>query len=273
MFESNSLYSVKDLFAILAEDSSPSAASLLKELVEELHKQEFLEPVVNELVESSLNVIDPAARSNPHAHAMAPPAFRSILDNFSPALTVLKTLVRSDKRVCKELSALKAFLLDAALLEVPEHLKVNNIRPALLHNPRFIEANGRRGVAVENTTLLGQVLRIAPDLRDPKLHELFKEPMKQSRNAVEGNVADMRKRTEMAQSAASEILLAMLKAGGNSKTSFWMSINHIFLHTCSFCRYREDQCFELADPSRLSQRRGRKGSSFSTSRSLFWILR
>jgi len=45
MFETNSLNSVKDLFAIISDDSSPTAGTMLKDLVQELEKQEFLTQV------------------------------------------------------------------------------------------------------------------------------------------------------------------------------------------------------------------------------------
>ena len=45
MFDSVSASSVKDLFNILAEDTSTAAPAMMRDLVEELHNQEFLEQV------------------------------------------------------------------------------------------------------------------------------------------------------------------------------------------------------------------------------------
>ena len=49
MFDSISATSVKDLFAILAEDTSTAAPTMMKELAEELHNQDFLDQVTQNM--------------------------------------------------------------------------------------------------------------------------------------------------------------------------------------------------------------------------------
>ena len=60
----------------------------------------------------------------------------------------------------------------------------------------------------------GQIVRIAPNPRDPKLVQMFKDALKQPRNVMEGKITDIRKRAEAANNTAAELLLSILKAGG-----------------------------------------------------------
>jgi len=218
MFEMNSLNSVKDLFAILADDSSPTVGTMMKDLVQELDNQEFLTQVLDEMISICIRQLNPSA-SHAIGNPLANPAFRSVLDDFTPAMNVLKSLVRSDKRVCKEIANVSTFLCDSSLIELPTNMNINNIHPMMLRNPHFIETNGRKGVAVENKTFLGQLLRISPDPMDPKVTQLFQDSLKSPRSVMEGNILDLRKRVAMAQSTVSEILLALLKAGGVAKSN------------------------------------------------------
>jgi len=165
------------------------------------------------MISICVHQLDPSTPSS--GNPLSNHAFRSVLDDFTPALNALKSLVRSDKQVCKEIANYKLFLCNSSQIELPTNMNINNIHPMMLRNPHFIEANGRKGVAVENKTLLGQLLRIAPRIMDPKVIELFKDSTtKPNRNVFEGNILDLRKRVAMAQTTVSEILLALLKAGG-----------------------------------------------------------
>ena len=62
--------------------------------------------------------------------------------------------------------------------------------------------------------VIGQIVRIAPNPRDPKLVQMFKDALKQPRNVMEGKMTDIRKRAEAANNTAAELLLSILKAGG-----------------------------------------------------------
>lgn len=103
---------------------------------------------------------NPSPSTGSQFNYLAPPAnIRSLMDDPSASFAVLKALVRSDKRCSKIISSHRLFLLDVSLTELPANMNVNNIHPMMLHNPRFLEANGRKAVAVENKTLLGHHLR------------------------------------------------------------------------------------------------------------------
>eukprot|EP01038_Epipyxis_sp_PR26KG_P006656 gene6656-9137_t len=206
--------SVNDFMTILVEDTSFGMNSLLKELIEELNKQEYINKVLSELFQicyDKLGVIP--NQTAPTNIFQAPPQIRSILDNLTPIITTIKLLVGTDSKVGKELVCFEKFLLPDNLQPAP----IPRASQMMMHNPLFIETNGQQGTALEHKTLLGRLLRIAPDNRDPKVVELFKDCFRQNKNIVENNLNDIRKRTELAQTTSSEILLSLLKIKGNGK--------------------------------------------------------
>lgn len=98
-----------------------------------------------------------------------------------------------------------------------------------LHNPAFIEEHGILGAAVEHRTVLGKILRIAPDMRDPKIVEMFKDSFRQSRNIFEGKINDIRSRVLSVQDMTADMILALLKEK-SSKTHCleWLITTTIF---------------------------------------------
>eukprot|EP01032_Pedospumella_encystans_P017808 gene17808-20285_t len=222
LFDANSANSVRDLAASLQEDASPVMVTMLKDLIEELNEQGYLPMVMEELAASVYSKLDnnPVAvqPGNPFSIFQGPGAnsMRSVLDDFSAALSAVGALVRTDKRVCKELVAQKCFL-NSELVAVSRFPNLQHVPPQMRHHPRFIEAAGTRGAAMEHQTLLGRVLRISPEPRDPKLAELFKDTQRTPRNIVEGKIQDLRKRCAQAQTVGVEILMSCLRAGGPAK--------------------------------------------------------
>lgn len=176
---------------------------------------------MKELAESVYSKLDnsPAVQpGNPYSLFQGPGAnsMRSVLDDFSAALSAVGSLVRADKRVCKELVTQECFL-NAGALAVSRFPNAQQVHPQMRHHPRFIEAAGTKGTALEHQTLIGRVLRISPDPRDPKLLELFKDTTRQPRNVLDGKVTDLRKRCAQAQAVGVEILMCCLRAGGPAK--------------------------------------------------------
>ncbi len=168
-----------------------------------------------ELCYAQLNTMAPQSTTPQFGQ---PPPVRSVLDNFGPVTNSLRSLVRADKRVAKELTSLSFMNLTDAQVGAPAP-NVAHMHPMMYNNPSFLETHGAKGAAVEHRTLLGRLLRIAPDIRDARLHDLFKDTMRQARSISESNVNDIRKRTEAVQLAAADILLTLLRAGGPCKLS------------------------------------------------------
>ncbi len=118
-------------------------------------------------------------------------------------------MVLRDKRAASILARLSVFKLPPNFpTSIPN---MNNIHQMFLHNPVFIEENGVCGAAIENKTILGRLLRIAPDIRDPKIIDLFKESFRQSRNLLDGKMNDIRTRILSVQDMTADIILSMLK--------------------------------------------------------------
>jgi hypothetical protein len=80
-------------------------------------------------------------------------------------------------------------------------------------SPRIPETMGVAGAALEHRTLLGRILRQAPDFRDPQVAALLRESHRQTRPVVEGNLNNLKGRLATVQTAGSDLVLAMLKAG------------------------------------------------------------
>lgn len=234
-FEVNSERSVSDLVTILQEDSNVVLVGLLKELLEELDKVDFLSDVLNQIFDACFDKLNGSAQPPPlpsstsnAALAMfrnqnnAPPTIRSVLDNYAPALTVITNLIRADhKRVCRVLVQFKHFQFTESMNRPAPNDPMNNpvFSRMMMQSPTYIETVGQKGCALEHKTLLGRILRISPDVRDPQLVEFFRDAVtRPTRSAVEGKVAEIRKICMQAQSVCAEVLLGCLRAGGVSKT-------------------------------------------------------
>lgn len=242
-FDVNSERSVSDLVMILQEDSNVVLVGLLKELLEELDKVDFLSDVLNQIFDACFDKLNGSAQppppptSTPNAalamfqnQTNAPPKIRSVLDNYAPALTVITNLVRADhKRVCRVLVQSNHFQFTESMNRPAPNDPMNNpvFSRMMMQSPTYIETAGQKGCALEHKTLLGRILRISPDVRDPQLVEYFRDAVSRpTRSAVEGKVAEIRKICTQAQSVCAEVLLGCLRAGGVSKTEAMQWLQH-----------------------------------------------
>lgn len=82
-----------------------------------------------------------------------------------------------------------------------------------------------KGASIPHATLLGVILRGYPNAFDPAIMGMFQEAHRSTRAAYDNNVNSLRKILQTNQQAASEIILALLKCGGNVKdaTMRWLS--------------------------------------------------
>eukprot|EP01039_Chlorochromonas_danica_P011200 gene11200-12488_t len=215
MFDESSARSLFHFATFLAEDTSSISVLLIKEVVDELQKQDYLENVASQLLAQVTTQLSASSSTPPPSvFHQANRMMRSVLDNFSTPLALLKALCR-EKRLARAVGDAPGFLA------TPEDLQsipnVYNVPPQLAHNAFYIESKGKKGAAVEHHTFLGRVLRIAPDESDPQLREMFKDSYRQTRNILEGRINDIRKVAQNAQSTVAEVLLALLKCGGATK--------------------------------------------------------
>lgn len=144
----------------------------------------------------------------------------SILDTtlLSSSVNSILNLIRSDKRYCKDIVKTSHFNMNPLKLtsttSFPDHVIQH-----MANNPIFIETNGVAGAAIENHTLLGRLLRYSPCVRDPMVMELLKDSAKISGTIVHNNIANIRTRVLAVHRDFVEIVMNLLKVGGNSKES------------------------------------------------------
>lgn len=208
MFDANSVNSVQDLMNVLSEDPTPVIHTLLKDLIDELERQEYLGDIVRQLVEKCFELLDGNKNVQPTRTPFGPAATRSVFDNFLSPTVVLNSLLR-DKRVAAVVAALPFFHLPPNWpTSIPN---IHQIPQMYLHNPVYIENSSIKGTAMEHRTLLGRVLRVAPDMHDSKVVEMFKDSFRQPRNVVEGKINEVRSRVQSIQDMAADVLLSLLK--------------------------------------------------------------
>ncbi len=165
---------------------------------------------MNLLIEKAVSILDtqpPLNQMSLFNHGLQ---VKSILDLPPTPMTVLKTLAR-DKRVAKIIAGCNIFNISENFTGAAP-----NVHP-FMQNPTAMENSYRKGAAVENKTLLGKLLRYAPDIRDPKIVELFKDSFRQTKTVYDNKISDIRGRLMSIHSSVSDLILAMLKAGGAGK--------------------------------------------------------
>jgi hypothetical protein len=180
MFGAKSEYAIDDFLQILTDDVSPYITGLLRQLAEELTKEDTIATVMQQLV----------LRCHERLNTGVVPAtgFRSIMESaaIAQAAPPLLALCAADKRFAKEVTLAPCFALDDkhALVGTPPptfHPNANQsfrMAMSLVHQPRELERYATAGAALEHTTLLGRVLRVAPDAFDPAMMEYFKDMTK-----------------------------------------------------------------------------------------------
>lgn len=73
------------------------------------------------------------------------------------------------------------------------------------------------GAALEHRTLLGRVLRPFPSVFDPAVQQLLGDSGQQPGNIVSNNISNIRGRTAIVQKNAIDIIMALLRSGGEIK--------------------------------------------------------
>jgi len=212
MFGQNSLNSVKDLYLTITIDTSNALSPMLKELCEELTSQDNLTAIVNKLLSISFEGLDVTSASG----------FRSVLTDYSAATSVVLALSRADKRYCKEICEFQYFSLGLQNNTIPYHLK--QMHPHMINqNQQLIINNCIQGASFEHRTLLGRIMRIAPNMFDPQIRELF-GTVQVSQTIFEGKIKGVQGKVQSTQAFLAEIITNCLKAGGSTKeaTMKWL---------------------------------------------------
>jgi hypothetical protein len=82
---------------------------------------------------------------------------------------------------------------------------------------RMIEWLGHAGAALEHQTLLGRILRIAIDPRDPMVQASYKDIHRQTKVGAENKINSFRGVSAQVLNKGYELVMALLKAGSPSK--------------------------------------------------------
>jgi ubiquitin conjugation factor E4 B len=212
MFGQNSINSVKDLYTTITTDTSNALSPMLKDVCEELASQDNLKFITNKLLLSSFENLDIVSSSG----------FRSVMTDYSAAINIVLALSRADKRYCKEILEFQYFSLGVQTSTIPFHFK--QMHPhMLLQNQALIINNCIQGAAFENRTLFGRIMRIAPNMFDPQIRELF-GTVQVSQQVFEGKIKGIQAKVQSTQAFLGEIVTNCLKAGGATKdgTMKWL---------------------------------------------------
>jgi hypothetical protein len=199
-FEDNSVSSRADLLLFISTDLSSSSTLLLKEVVEDLQKENSFDVVTEDLLILCYNGLETGIPSEK----------RSLNDDYQSPLTALLTLAKADKKIAHVLALCSKFALEERLVTAKP---AQNVWPV----PRVFETFGVQATAQEHQTLLGRVLRICASPQDPKMYAIFKDAFKTNPKIIDGNIKQLRSKVQSVQHQAHELVLLLLKAGKDSK--------------------------------------------------------
>jgi ubiquitin conjugation factor E4 B len=206
MFDQNSVNAVEQFAKFLLNSGDTQISmlnSLLRDLAEELTQQGSLEDIIGKV----LDIVVAAMTTPP------PTGIRSVMDDYASIISTIKRLVSCDKRVAAAIAQHGKFLLSSQqrTADAPA------LPPMMINDPRTLERFGVRGAAVPNATILGTIIRSVPDLHDRQLRAMFGEAHRQPGQVSQGHMNTIRKILGSNQTAAAEIILALLKAGPQAK--------------------------------------------------------
>lgn len=213
MFGENSINAIKDLYTVISNETSNALNGMLKDLCEELSRQDNLKSIVNKLLMISFEGLD----------AISSSGFRSVMTDYSCATNVILALSRADRRYCKEILEFQFFSLGLQNNTLPYHMK--QMHPQMLiQNQSLIINNCIQGASLEHRTLLGRIIRIAPNMFDPQIKELF-GTVQVTQQVFEGKIKGIQGKVQSIQTLAAEIITNCLKAGGSTKegTMKWLT--------------------------------------------------
>lgn len=217
IFGANSEDSINDLYTYISTDMTGHIPSLLRELADELSEQEGLPSITSALVMKAFEALNKKSQADPSA--MRGPPMLSILDSHEVSINVISLMSKSDKRYAKCIAMLPdCFLLPAKFLSTKLPPQLANTPVHMIHQGLY-EQYGIAGTAIEHRTLLGRLLRIAPNVFDPQVHAVLSKLYKTTKVNYETTIGGLRSTVNVATSNASEIVLSVLKVGGEHKAA------------------------------------------------------
>jgi len=218
IFGANSEDSINDFYTYISSDMSGHIPPLLREVADELSEQGGLQSFTTALIMKAFEALNKKSSQLDPSLMRGPPVL-SILDSHEATINLVSLVSKSDKRYAKCIASLPdCFLLSTNFLSKQLPRQLANT-PAHMIPPGLYEQYGIAGTAVEHRTLLGRLLRIAPSDYDTQLHAVLSKLYKTTKVNYETTIGGLRNTINAATNNASEIVLAVLKVGGEQKAA------------------------------------------------------
>lgn len=216
-FGANSEDSLNDIYNHISTDVSGHIPPLLRELADELDAQDGLQSFTSSLILKAFEALN--KKSQPDPSLMRGPPMLSVLDSHETTINLISLVCKSDKRYAKCIASLSdCFQLSTRYLSKQLPPQLANT-PAHMIPPGLYEQYGTAGTAMEHHTLLGRLLRVAPCVYDPQVHAVLSKLFKTTKVNYETTIGGLRSKINVSTTNASEIILAVLKVGGEHKAA------------------------------------------------------
>lgn len=197
--------STRDLVRIIGAEPSVSVTDIIKAISDELDVQGCFDDVAMELFKICFNGLDVSIPPNP----------RTIEDSNQVYLSAVSNFCVCDKRFARSVVFCPFFSFESHMA-APRSPTYDERMQAGGAN-RMIEWLGHAGAALEHNTLLGRILRISVDARDPIVQQNYSDIHRHTRVSVEQKINGFRSTSLNALNKASDVVLALVKAGSPAK--------------------------------------------------------
>lgn len=211
MFGQNTLNSILHFYNFLKHPNSDISThnQILTDVFQELDKQDSIPIVMNQLLQmfyDNMSLLMPDSNG-----------IYSLFDDRNDVLSILSQLCRCNKVVAGTICNFDKFLIPRELLTAKPPA---NFPDFMMNNPTTIRQYAVAGAAIEHHSLLGIVLRLYPDPRDPKVMDLFKDihrPL--TRQSHDNKFNSIRTIVKFVTAICSDSILSLLKASNEAKAS------------------------------------------------------
>lgn len=234
MFGQNSENSIEDLIRLVNTPDFSGVSLLLKEFSDELSIQDTHDQVIHPIVTKSFESFEipgvamPGLLPGQLLPQISQVVARTVLDEFPPVFQALLLLISADKKFAKAVASTSCLLLpDSRAQATPMNVRMAQMRFGM----RFAEEGGAAGAAWEHHTLLGRLLRMAPNSETRGVFELLKDTHKQTKPALDAKIGSLRATSLLIQTKGTEFVMALLKAGGPAKDAIMaVLVQSLFLN-------------------------------------------
>lgn len=226
IFGQKSMRSISEFAQIFFDDTSIASTHFLREVIEDLEKQKCLDQVCNKLFDHAYGALQPVQTTQTDQQVFlflqARPSINlfGLFDSFAGPMRLVQALVK-DKRVAKCFAQCPSFFSERATQLTNIHTQNRMMQQ---NHPLIIYQHCSGGAALEQHTLLGRLLHLAPTIMDNRFTEMFKDIHRLSRNQYDTKIKECQQLLHVLRCGVADIALSTLKAGGSGreKTLEWL---------------------------------------------------